>query len=382
MIDPDAAGVDATSQANMIATLAGDEGTWHAGLGTGQRIGYGGGDDYNPNPLTDSGVASYAGYETWLDSSVQNDMVWYQNSSNGAVSTEGDTDIQELLEHLMHTIHLYGVRGGVTGSEAALNADVDQAGWNSTELYFALKEAVDNGAFDISGYGDADYTNPNTYAVASKEYTYLLNFGMWEFGSEFWPDKDANGLGSLAGEWADNVRTPAGVRENNPLGYELFNKYFAPVLSKPDVATLRSMFQDNDGGLSGYVADAFSESIGAISVINSGTKSAPVLDFYLDETKDPDDDGVSSLDVILTFDPTDASFTSFSYANGFLGAANDASAEDGTIIFAAIALPGISTDRPLFTMTMSDLDSSADFFLTVSDLNVDGSILDGSTLIV
>ena len=382
LINPDAAGVDATSQANMIATLAGDAGTWHAGLATGQRIGYGGGDDYNPNPLTDSGVASYEGYETWLDSGVQNDMVWYQNSSNGAVSTAGDNDIQELLEHLMHTIHLYGVRGGVTGSEAALNADVEQAGWDSTELYFALKEAVDNGAFDISGYGDADYTNPNTYAVASKEYTYVLNFGMWEFGSEFWPDKDANGLGSLAPEWADNVRTPAGVQENNPLGYELFNKYFAPVLSKPDVATLRSMFQDNDGGLSGYVADAFSESIGAISVINSGTKSAPVLDFYLDETKDPDDDGVSSLDVILTFDPTDASFTSFSYANGFLGAANDAFAEDGTITFAAIALPGISADSPLFTMTMSDLDSSADFFLTVSDLNVDGSILDGSTLIV
>ena len=382
LINPDAVSVDATSQANMIATLAGDAGTWHAGLATGQRIGYGGGDDYNPNPLTDSGVASYEGYETWLDSGVQNDMVWYQNSSNGAVSTAGDNDIQELLEHLMHTIHLYGVRGGVTGSEAALNADVEQAGWDSTELYFALKEAVDNGAFDISGYGDADYTNPNTYAVASKEYTYVLNFGMWEFGSEFWPDKDANGLGSLAPEWADNVRTPAGVQENNPLGYELFNKYFAPVLSKPDVATLRSMFQDNDGGLSGYVADVFSESIGAISVINSGTKSAPVLDFYLDETKDPDDDGVSSLDVILTFDPTDASFTSFSYANGFLGAANDASAEDGTITFAAIALPGISTDSPLFTMTMSDLDSSADFFLTVSDLNVDGSILDGSTLIV
>ena len=382
LINPDAVSVDATSQANMIATLAGDAGTWHAGLATGQRIGYGGGDDYNPSPLTDSGIASYEGYETWLDSGVQNDMVWYQNSSNGAVSTAGDNDIQELLEHLMHTIHLYGVRGGVTGSEAALNADVEQAGWDSTELFFALKEAVDNGAFDIRGYGDADYTNPNTYAVASKEYTYVLNFGMWEFGSEFWPDKDANGLGSLAGEWADNVRTPAGVQENNPLGYELFNKYFAPVLSKPDVATLRSMFQDNDGGLSGYVADAFSESIGAISVINSGTKSAPVLDFYLDETKDPDDDGVSSLDVILTFDPTDASFTSFSYANDFLGAANDASAEDGTITFAAIALPGISTDSPLFTMTMSDLDSSADFFLTVSDLNVDGSILDGSTLIV
>ena len=44
----------------------------------------------------------------------------------------------------------------------------------------------------------------------------------------------------------------------NPLGYALFNTYFAPVLSKPDFTTLRSMFQDNDGGLSGYQPDAVS----------------------------------------------------------------------------------------------------------------------------
>jgi hypothetical protein len=79
---------------------------------------------------------------------------------------------------------------------------------------------------------------------------------MWEYGSEFWPDKDANGLGMLEGEWADNVRTPEGVEENNPLGFALFNKYFAPVLSKPDIVTLRSMFQDNDQGLSGYIWDS------------------------------------------------------------------------------------------------------------------------------
>ena len=67
------------------------------------------------------------------------------------------------------------------------------------------------------------------------------------------------------------------------------------------------------------VADVLVESIGAISVINSGTKNAPVLDFYLDETKDKDADGVTTLAATLTFDPTDASFTSFSYANGFIG---------------------------------------------------------------
>ncbi|MDC6454925.1 hypothetical protein PQY68_06770, partial [Planktomarina temperata] len=124
------------------------------------------------------------------------------------------------------------------------------------------------------------------------------------------------------------------------------------------------------------------ESIGALSVVNSGTSTAPVLDFYLDSSKDPGDAGVTSIDVVLKFDPTHASFTSFSFDSGFLGAANEASAADGTITFGAIALTPVSIDKPLFTMTMADLDSANDFSVTVSDLNVDGSALEGSVLLV
>ena len=124
------------------------------------------------------------------------------------------------------------------------------------------------------------------------------------------------------------------------------------------------------------------ESIGALSVVNSGTSTAPVLDFYLDSSKDPGDAGVTSIHVVLKFDPTHASFTSFSFDSGLLGAANEASAADGTITFGAIALTPASTDKPLFKMTMEDLDSTNDFSVTVSDLNVDGSTLEGSTLVV
>jgi hypothetical protein len=138
----------------------------------------------------------------------------------------------------------------------------------------------------------------------------------------------------------------------------------------------------NDAAVLAAAKETLTESIGAISVLNSGTIAVPVLDFYLDKTKDPGDAGVTSVDVTLKFDPTDASFTSFSYANGFLGAANEASAAEGTITFGAIALSGVSTDKPLFTMTMKDLDSSADFAVTVSDLSIDGSSLEGSTLLV
>ena len=69
-----------------------------------------------------------------------------------------------------------------------------------------------------------------------------------------------------------SANTPAGVLAENPLGYALFNTYFAPVLSKPDFTTLRSMFQDNDGGLSGYQPDAVEAQAMLIDLIlNSNT---------------------------------------------------------------------------------------------------------------
>ena len=52
---------------------------------------------------------------------MMDDMVWYRNSSDGEVHNVGDYDIAEVLEHLMHTIHLFGVTGAVTGSESRCN---------------------------------------------------------------------------------------------------------------------------------------------------------------------------------------------------------------------------------------------------------------------
>ena len=72
-------------------------------------------------------------------------------------------------------------------------------------------------------------------------YEYLLTFSMWNF-SEFWEG------GTLSPEWNDNSKTPEGLKQNNPLGYELFNTYIAPAISKPDLSTIRDIFQDGDVG--------------------------------------------------------------------------------------------------------------------------------------
>jgi len=246
-LDRDGAGIDDPAQENLIATLKGDVGTAHAGYPTAQRIGYGSGASYTPNWLTDEGSAQYAGYTDFLNSYATNDMVWYLNS-NSSRPFFGDDDAAEVIEHIFHTLHLFGVSGAKAGSAAALPYDPDlDANWATSALYLAMEEAVTAGVFDISGYGDGNLATADTYRVASKEYTYLLNFVMFEYSS-LWEN------GSLSPEWSDDSRTPAGVLANNPLGYALFNIYFSTVISKPSLATIRSIFQDNDAGVSGYVA--------------------------------------------------------------------------------------------------------------------------------
>ena len=251
LIDPTGTHINLTHQKRLIATLKGDAGTFHAGFPTAQRIGNSAGSSYSPNWLLDENINSYTGYQAFLNSHMTNDMVWYNNAS-GPQPTTSDSEIEEVMEHLFHTIHLFGLPGATPGSAQALNWAATNYGddsWKTTELHLAMKEAIDAGKFDPSGYASSWATNAEYAELAYKEYMYLLNWGMWDM-SEFWSG------GSLAPEWTDDMRTPAGIRTNNPQGYQLFKKYFMPVLSKPSFTTLKSMFKGNDQGSLEYVASS------------------------------------------------------------------------------------------------------------------------------
>ena len=243
LIDKDGEDIDANSQLNMIKTLKGEIG-WHQGKQAGQRIARGGGNEYSPNFLDDNRNQSYPGIEAFEDALALDDMVWYKNIDSQGT---GDDDINEILEHTLHTLHRFGVRGGVQGSTEALNIEAEEEDISNTEVFLAMKEAYVNGVFDIEGYG-GNINNQDAWPVMLKEYQYLLTYGMWGF-NEFWEG------GSLSPEWNDNARTPEGVLANNPLGYELYNAYFKPVISVPSKETLRAIFQDNDQGESGYTSD-------------------------------------------------------------------------------------------------------------------------------
>ena len=202
LIDPTYPLINVDHQINLIKTLQGATGTIHAGLPAVQRIAYGGGSEYSPNFLTDAGAAQYAGYVDFLDNHVHNDMVLYANISGPSPSV-GDRDIEELVEHLMHTIHLFGIMGAVPGSETAVNwLATNNVNWQTTELHLAMKEAIDGGFFDPSGYASDWATVDEAAEVAYKEYMYLMNWSMWDM-STFWDG------GSLSPEWSDSVKTPS-----------------------------------------------------------------------------------------------------------------------------------------------------------------------------
>jgi subtilisin family serine protease len=284
--DSAGAGISEGAQNQMIQTLIGATTSYHPNAPTIQRIARGAGGDYTPNFLTDAGIAAW-GLSPLFDSTVNNDMVWYLNSS-GTPGT-GDEDAQEVIEHVFHTLHMHGLDAASLKLYPAISAD-----WATGPLYNAMVEAYDASMWDPSGYqspADAFKTDGDAFEVAAKEYLYLLNFCMFDY-STLW---DGN---SLAPEWNDAMRTPAGIQSNNPLGYALHNSYIATVISKPSLTTIRSIFQDGDtgnpgdAGSSGYVADA------AIPLTGNFTVSSDSATLTLNVAKDGVVD-VDSLTVAL-----------------------------------------------------------------------------------
>jgi len=263
LMDRDAFGIDSGAQRQMIKILRGETG-WHTGRPAGQRIAYGSGSSYSPNPLSDQGRLSYAGLEALGDSMALDDMVWYKNVDSRFT---GDDDITEILEHVLHTLHRFGVRGAIQGSSEDLNMEVEIDDITQTALYLAMREAYDNGVFDIDGYG-GDINNTEAWPMMLKEYQYLLTFGMWGFGSVFWEN------GSLSPEWNDNSITAEGVRKNNPLGHTLFETYFSPVISKPSISALRLIFQNDDQGVSGYQSSSGQVQAGYLDIDGNGQYDA------------------------------------------------------------------------------------------------------------
>ena len=258
--------VNTTKQDTLIKDLQGETGSWHAGIPTIQRVARGAGGDYAPNFLTEAGIMSW-GLTPLFDAHKANDMVWYLNSTG--TPGDGDLDAGEVIEHVMHTMHMFGLPARELKMYPGLDGD-----YKSGQAYLAMKQAIDNNKFDPSGYAANWDSDDEIFELALKEYLYLLNFSMFEY-TELWAG------GSLTPEWTDDVRTPSGIQTNNPLGFALHNTHIKTAMSKPPLATIRDLFQDGDtgtptdAGASNYTADTAISLTGNFT-INSNTATLTI----------------------------------------------------------------------------------------------------------
>ena len=125
------------------------------------------------------------------------------------------------------------------------------------------------------------------------------------------------------------------------------------------------------------VKDVIVESIGAIRAENTGSGSNMVLDFYADDSLVGA--SVTSFDAVVTFDTGEASYVSAQIEASYLGFPNET---NGVINLSGISLSGGSSSDPLFTVTLTDQNTSEDLAVYVSDVLVNNASLDGSTLLI
>ena len=355
--DVTGSGINTNKQNLVIETLLGNTTSYHAPYPTIQRIARGAGGDYTVNFLTDAGQ-QYWGLSPLFDATVANDMVWYLNSS-GTPGT-GDEDAQEVIEHVFHTLHMHGLDAATLKMYPTISAD-----WATSDLHAAMKEAADASMWDPSGYSPNWETDAGEFELGVKEYLYLLNFCMFDY-SDLWSG------GSLAPEWNNLMRTPAGIQSNNPLGYALFNTHIGDVISKPSLTTIRNIFQDGDtgnpslAGSSGYVVDSAIPLTGNFTVTsNSATLE---INTSKDGTTDGDktlaialDNGEASQNISITDSSQTVGPTYYAYPSAL-------AIDEGSALTINVVTTGVADGSLYWTVTNAgDFSTSSGTFALTSD---------------
>ena len=155
-----------------------------------------------------------------------------------ADGSEVNTQINEVLEHLLHTFNHFAFP---VAYPVELNIQTPEG-----QLWEAMQEAIANDVYRISSYADMDDGSDEYYALLMQEYSWWLILAEWDYINKYYPED------RLPPEWADNSRTPAGVAANNPLGHVLYQNYLSKIVAKPSSGILDAMYAVD--GTSGYIA--------------------------------------------------------------------------------------------------------------------------------
>ena len=229
--------IDSTDQLDTMTQMS--------NRSTVQRLGYSSPGSYSPSVVADNANDNYPGidYTGYINSMV--DYIWEVAAGNDAV--------MEVVEHLLHTITVFGLQHSYPTKMNQTN--------QTSDIYLAMQQAITtngsdgNPIFDTSGYSGS-MSDPDFRALLMREYYYLLVASEWNYINEF-VEGD-----SLAPEWNDSAKTSAGVQTYNALGHQLYLDTAAKVLTAPDTSTMSTIFASGDN--SGYQEDVGSLQISGV----------------------------------------------------------------------------------------------------------------------
>jgi len=247
LLNPEDTSIDSDSQIKAIKHLK--------TINTLQRIGVEEMDSYTPSLNGDN----YSGWDLTNDKHSLTDFIWQFNLSGNSNKT-ANSQITEVLEHLLHTLVRFALPGAFPAQFLFIEDRSPEYGGDvskeepilSGSLYEAAKEAINNGVFDASSYNHMGVGSFTYWKTVMVEYQYALTFAEWGYIEKY--------SGSLDPEWSDNYLTPDKIKEGNPLGHSLYENYIKKVISKPSSNELEKIFKENNQGLSGYIANTGSSS--------------------------------------------------------------------------------------------------------------------------
>ena len=187
---------------------------------------------------------------------------------------------------------------------------------------------------------------------------------------------DEDGLGEFSITWLSDDTPIAGATEAT---YTLTEDEVDSVITAAiEYTDGRGTVETVTSSATSAVKDVIVESIGAISAVNTGSGSNMVLEFYADGSLVGAT--ITSFDAVVTFEAEDASYVSADINANYLGVPNGE--VEGVVNVSGISLLGGSSANPLFTITLTDQNVSEDLEIYVSDVDVNGEVLEGSTLLI
>ena len=152
------------------------------------------------------------------------DYIWEKESG-------GSGQIGEVIEHLLHTVTAVILKLAYPDDWDYMNS--------SSKLRVAMQEAIDKGVYDVSSYDEMKGDREGYNHITTQEYAYWLVLAEWDY-FVITENKDNN----MSGNGEFTLGKPNEIKEQLPLGHQLYTDYIEKILSVPDKNFIESLFPE------------------------------------------------------------------------------------------------------------------------------------------